>query len=65
MTELEARLAVLPLEQIARNTDWSGSVSGAFDYLRRAQHQCSGYGAMDGKLLPLPKLYSGEMPANF
>lgn len=65
MTELEARLASLQPEQIARSTNWSGAVSDALDYLRRANDACKGYGAMDGKLQPLPKEYSGEMPANF
>jgi hypothetical protein len=65
MTQLEARLASLPPEQLARSSDWSGAVSDALDYLRRANDQCKGYGAMDGKLQPLPKEYSGEMPANF
>lgn len=65
MTELEARLSALPPEQVARSSDWSGAVSDALDYLRRANDECRGYGAMDGRLQPLPKVYGGEMPSNF
>lgn len=65
MMQLEARLGSLPIEQIARTSDWAGAVSDALDYLLRAKHHCRGYGAMDGKLQSLPKEFSGEMPANF
>lgn len=61
MSNLEAILATLPSDQLARGTDWSGMVFDAIDTLRQAEHASKGYGDLDGKLPRLPTTFDDAL----
>ncbi len=54
LSELENRLAALPAEQLRRESDWSGAVFEALEYLRDVRSASSSYGGTDGKFNKLP-----------
>lgn len=58
MAQLEERLASLPPDQLVRGSTWSKMVYESMNYLRTMNRECKGYGAIDGKLEPLPEKYS-------
>ncbi|HCE7248496.1 TPA: hypothetical protein NHR53_006414 [Pseudomonas aeruginosa] len=54
LTQLEARLATLPEEQLSRDSLWSSLTSQAIEYLRTAYQEAPDYGMLDGRLNKLP-----------
>jgi hypothetical protein len=61
MAKLEAILATLPADQLARGTDWSRLVYEAIDNLGRARHSSKEYGEIAGKLSPLPETFEDAL----
>lgn len=58
LTELEKRLAALPLGQLCRGSDWSGAVFEALEHLRDVRSSSSSYGGTDGKFNKLPETWA-------
>jgi hypothetical protein len=58
LSELENRLAALPAEQLRRESDWSGAVFEALEYLRDVRSASSSYGGTDGKFNKLPDTWA-------
>lgn len=57
MIELEALLATLPSDQLARGSDWTSMVSSAISHLRDKNQETESYGGIGGKLGKLPKTF--------
>lgn len=54
LSQLEARLATLPEDQLRRDSLWSSLTSRAIDALRTAYREAPDYGMLDGRLTKLP-----------
>ncbi|MEM8515210.1 hypothetical protein RCH14_004570 [Massilia sp. MP_M2] len=61
MSKLEAILAGLPADQLARGTDWSGLVFEAIGVLRHAEQASMTYGGIDGTLSRLPASFEDAL----
>lgn len=58
LSQLEARLATLPEDQIARDSLWSSLTSQAIEALRTAYQDTTDYGQLDGLLSSLPSTWA-------
>lgn len=58
LSNLEARLAGLPSDQLNRQSSWAGLVSEAIDELRSANRASKNYGDLEGRLSELPKTFA-------
>jgi hypothetical protein len=57
MSNLEAILAALPADQLARSSGWCGLVFDAIDRLRLAEYASKDYGEISSRLSPLPSTF--------
>lgn len=57
LSQLEARLAALPEDQMARDSLWSSLISKAIEELRNV-YRATDYGQLDGKLSCLPSTWA-------
>lgn len=54
LSQLEARLATLPEDQLTRDSLWSSLTSQAIGALQAAYQEANNYGQLDGRLSRLP-----------
>lgn len=58
LSNLEARLAELPADQLNRNSVWARLISDGIDELRNANSESKDYGDIEGRLTTLPKTFT-------
>ena len=58
LSQLEARLATLPEDQLTRDSLWSSLTSQAIEALRTAYREAPDYGMLDGRLTKLPSSWA-------
>ncbi len=58
LSQLEARLATLPEDQLTRDSLWSSLTSQAIEALRTAYQDSTDYGQLDGLLSSLPSSWA-------
>lgn len=57
LSNLEALLATLPVDQLSRSSIWFNAVYSALDHLSDVRRQSNEYGSIEGQLDTLPKTW--------